>query len=68
MVTPVKIYKTDIKANIDTKIVADVMIKYPNTEISVCFDEVCELSKLGKNEKACYGDGKNFYFILKDKE
>ena len=68
MMTPVKIYNTNIKANIDTKIVADVMTKHPKTEISVCFDLECDLSRLKEGEKVCYGDGKNFYFVLKDKK
>ena len=66
MVTPVKIYKKNKKANIDTKIVADVMIKFPKKEINVCFDSKCELDKLNEGESVYYGDGKNFYFVLKD--
>jgi len=65
MKIPVKIYNTNLSANIDAKIVKDVKEKYPKTEVSVCFDLDCELSKLRSNESACWGDGKYFYFILK---
>lgn len=66
MMTPVKIYNTTITANIDAAIINDIKEKYPNTEITVCFDTECELSKLKKGESACYGDGVNFYIILKE--
>jgi hypothetical protein len=66
MTTPVKIYNTTITANIDAEIIKDLKEKYPKVEVTVCFDEECELSKLEKGESACYGDGVNFYFILKD--
>lgn len=66
MTTPVRIYNTNLSANIDALIIKDVKERYPNAEVSVCFDTECELSKLKKNEKACYGDGVNFYIILKE--
>jgi len=63
----VKIYKTNYTANIPTEIIEDVAIKYPNKIILVCFDLECELSELSNDESVCFGDGENFYIVLKDK-
>ena len=66
MTTPVKIYNTNLTANIDAEIIKDVKEKYHKAEVFVSFDTECELSKLKNNESACYGDGVNFYIILKE--
>lgn len=68
MTTPVKIYNRETTANIDAEIVKDIKEKHPKFDISVCFDLECDLTKLEDGESVCFGDGKNFYFVLTDKK
>jgi len=65
MTLPVKIYDTNMTANIPAEIVKDVKEKHPTKEMMVCFDLECDLTNLKDNESVCFGDGENFYIVLK---